>query len=478
MEIALTQEEARRQAHYIKMTQTPVLRLVTGLAVPTIISMLVSALYNMADTFFVSQLGTSAVGAVGIVFSLMAIIQAIGFTLGMGAGTLVALHLGAREQKEAECAASTGFFSALALGGLLAVFGSVFVEPLMRALGATETILPYAKAYGQYILLAAPIMCSSFVMNNLFRHQGKAVMGMLGITTGGILNIVLDPIFIFGLRLGTAGAAIATALSQTVSFCILLTLFLMGKSEVRLRITAVSRRAGVYGNILWRGMPSLCRQGLASIASVGLNVNAAVYGDAAVAAMSIVGRIMFFMFSAMLGYGQGFQPVAGFNYGARKYRRVYDATRITCIVGTAVMLALGIVIYALSPQILTAFRRDDPEVIALGTFALRAQCLIMPLFGISTTTNMALQSTGQSGSATFLALCRQGLFFLPLIWALPPVIGVLGVQLAQPLADLCTLAVSLPFLAAFLRKLKRMEAGQIEQDQTGAVLDDRKHADR
>ena len=203
----LTKEEEKRRAHYRKMTQTPIPKLVSGLAVPTIISMLTSSLYNMADTFFVSQLGTSAAGAVGIVFSLMAIIQAIGFTLGMGAGTLVSLHLGAKEQEEATCAASTGFFSAIALGGLLALSGTLLIDPLMRALGATETILPYARAYGQYILLAAPIMCSSFVMNNIFRQEGKAAMGMLGITTGGLLNIALDPVFIFALKLGTAGGS-------------------------------------------------------------------------------------------------------------------------------------------------------------------------------------------------------------------------------------------------------------------------------
>lgn len=454
---ALTQEETRRQAHYEKMTQTPVPKLVTALAVPTIISMMVSAVYNMADTFFVSQLGTSAVGAVGIVFSLMAIIQAIGFTLGMGSGTIVSLHLGAKEQEEATCAASTGFFSAIVLGAVLTVFGSIFLEPMMRLLGATETILPYARAYGQYILLAAPIMCASFVMNNIFRCEGKSVLGMLGIGTGGILNIILDPVFIFGFGLGTAGAAIATALSQLVSFVILLTLFLKGKSDVRLRITKVSKRIGMYVDIVVKGLPTLFRQGLASIASVALNLNAAFYGDAAVAAMSIVGRLMFFMFSAMLGFGQGFQPVAGFNYGAGKYKRVHEAIRFTVVVGTVVMAVFSFVIFIFAPQILAGFRKDDAEVIALGTLALRAQCLVMPFCGITTTANMALQSTGQSGSASFLAMCRQGVFFLPLIWILSFAYGVLGVQLAQPLADVCTLLVSIPFLVVFMKKLKKLD---------------------
>ena len=374
----------------------------------------------------------------------------------MGAGTIVSLHLGAKEQEKATCAASTGFFTAIVLGLLLTVLGSLFVTPLMRLLGATETILPYARDYGQYILLAAPIMCASFVMNNIFRCEGKSVLGMLGIGTGGILNIILDPIFIFGFGLGTAGAAIATALSQTVSFLILLILFLKGKSDVRLRITMVSRKLRTYVDIFTTGMPTLCRQGLASIASVALNVNAALYGDAAVAAMSIVGRLMFFMFSAMLGFGQGFQPVAGFNYGAKKYGRVHEAIRFTSIVGTVVMAVFSLVIFIFAPQSVMAFRKDDAVVIELGSFALRAQCLVMPFCGITTTANMALQSTGQSGSATFLAMCRQGVFFLPLILVLPRFCGVFGVQLAQPLADACTMAASVPFLLHFMHKLKAM----------------------
>lgn len=454
--MAVMTEEERRRAHYAKMTQTPVPKLVSKLAVPTIVSMLISALYNTADTFFVAKLGTSAVGAVGIVFSLMAIIQAVGFTLGMGSGTIVALHLGAKQQQKAQEAASTGFYLSLVLGLCVTLIGLLSLDSLMRLLGATETILPYARDYGQYILLAAPLMCASYVMNNIFRYEGKALMGTIGMATGGILNIILDPIFIFGLGLGTAGAAIATAISQTISFCILFGLFCTGRSSVRLQIKNISRKLSVYWEIIWKGFPSMCRQGLASVASVSLNVNAAVYGDAAVAAMSIVGKIMFFMFSAMLGFGQGYQPVAGFNYGAKKYKRVYDATRFTTAVGVVVLSVLGAVIFVLSPQILKAFRADDAEVIALGTYALRAQCLVMPLFGITTTINMGMQSTGHAGGATFLSLCRQGIFFLPLIMILPQFIGVTGVQLAQPLADACTLAATLPFMVMFLKKLKRM----------------------
>ena len=314
--------DAERLAHYKKMTETPVSRLIGRLAVPTIISMMVSALYNTADTFFVSMLGTSATGAVGIVFSIMAIIQAIGFTIGMGAGNILSRELGAKEDDKATVTASSGFFLALLLSIVLMIIGIVFTEDLMRLLGATETILPYAEDYAAYIFYGCPVMCCSFVMNNYLRAEGKAFFSMIGLTAGGVLNIVLDPIFIFVFGFGTAGAAMATALSQLISFIILLSFFLTGKSSVRIQITRISRDVRMYVNIIKVGLPTLMRQGLASIATIALNVQAAAFGDAAVAAMSISGRVNMFAFSAMLGFGQGFQPVSSFNYGAKRYDRV------------------------------------------------------------------------------------------------------------------------------------------------------------
>ena len=297
------------------MTGTPIPKLVVTLAIPTIISMMTTAIYNMADTFFVSQLGTSAAGAVGIVFSLMAVIQAIGFMLGMGAGSLNSRLLGAQKNREADEVGSTAFFCALGFGLLLTVGGLIFLDPLMRILGATETILPYARSYAQYILYGAPIMCSSFVLNNLLRSQGKALLAMCGIATGGVLNIALDPLFIFGFGLGIGGAALATLISQCISFCILLSFFLLHKSVVNISLFKISRHGMIYWRIIKTGLPSFCRQGLASAATVALNVAAAPYGDPAIAAMSIVGRIFMLILSAMLGFGQGYQPVIGFNYG-------------------------------------------------------------------------------------------------------------------------------------------------------------------
>ena len=456
MDAAKTAEEQRRK-QFERMTTAPVPGLVVSLSIPTIISMMVTSIYNMADTYFVSQLGTSAAGAVGIVFSIMAIIQAVGFTLGMGAGNLVSRSLGAQQQERANRIAASGFFSSLACGLLLTVGGLVFLDPLMRGMGATETILPYARDYARYILLGAPVMCGSFVLNNLLRSQGKAAMSMVGIGLGGILNMVLDPIFIFVFHLGIAGAAIATILSQCISFLILLSWFVVGRSDASVHWRWLSRKGGDYLLIVKTGFPSFCRQGLASLATVALNVNAKVYGDAAVAAMSIVGRIFMFVLSVMLGFGQGFQPVVAYNYGAARYNRVREAIRFSLVVGTVVLTGLAAVGYLLAPQAMALFRAEDLEVIAIGAFAFRAQCLATPLQPTIVLTNMTLQGTGQSWQASLLSACRQGIFFLPLIVILPQLLGLTGVQITQTVSDLLTFVLSVPFMMWFWRILRDKE---------------------
>ena len=449
----MEQTKNTQQAQLIRMTTTPIPQLISAMAVPTIISMMVTSIYNMADTYFVSKLGTSATGAVGIVFSLMAIIQAIGFMLGMGAGANVSRLLGQQQDQRASVFASTSFFTALVFGLILAISGLTGMNTLMKMLGATETILPYARDYASYILFGAPIMCASFVLNNVLRSQGKAVLSMVGIGLGGVLNIVLDPIFIFVFDLGIAGAAIATLLSQCISFAILLSFFLLTKTSVRLHIKYVSRTADVYGIIIQTGMPSLCRQGLASISTVCLNRAAAVYGDPAVAAMSVVGRIFMFIMSVMLGFGQGFQPVAGYNYGAGRYDRVKQAFRFTLTVGVILLGTLAVIGFILAPQAIALFRKEDLEVIQIGSLAMRAQCMSLPLMAIITVTNMLFQTTGKSGQATFLACSRQGIFFLPLIYLLPHFIGLLGVQLTQTVSDICTSLCCIPLLILYFKEL-------------------------
>lgn len=452
-------EKDREQ--YERMITAPIPGLILSLAVPTIISMTVTALYNMADTFFVSQLGTSASGAVGIVFSLMAMIQAIGFTLGMGSGSIISRMLGRQEWEDANQIASSAFFAALGFGLLLTIFGLGFLDGLMHLLGATDTILPYARDYARYILLGAPIMCASFVMNNHLRAQGKAALSMVGLSLGGFLNMALDPLFIFTLGFGISGAAIATLVSQCISFSILLSFFLRKKSITVLHIQKVSRSFEDYADIIHNGLPSLCRQGLASAATVALNIGAAAYGDPAVAAMSIVSRIFLFILSVMLGIGQGFQPVAGYNYGAGQYDRVRRAYWFTVRIGMIVMTMLAVAGFFLAPDIISSFRRGDAEVISIGVAALRWQCIALPLQPLMMSTNMVLQSVGKANSATFLACNRQGVFFLPLILLLPKFLGLTGIEMSQALADAASFAACLPYLYFFFRELRDKEAAGV-----------------
>lgn len=441
-----------KDKQFEKMTNTPIPKLVSSLAIPTIISMLITSIYNMADTYFVSQLGTSASAATGIVFSLMAIIQAIAFAIGIGSGSTISRRLGEQNKEEADILGSSGFVTSLVFGFILLVFGNIFIEPLMIILGSTETILPYSISYAKYILFAAPFMATSFILNNILRAEGKANLAMVGISIGGIINIILDPIFIFSFKLGISGAAIATATSQFISFIILFSFYLRRKTIVQFSIKKISRNINTYFIILKNGMPSFFRQGLASIATVALNFNAGNYGDSAVAAMSIVGRICMLIFCVVIGYGQGYQPVVGYNYGAKNYHRVKESFLFTLKVGTSIMTVLAIIGFILSPKIMSWFI-SDLEVIKIGTNALRYQCLVMPLMTLGVLSNMTFQAVGKPLHAIFLTSCRQGIFFLPLIIILPKLFSLKGVEITQPISDILTFIISIPFIYNFLKKL-------------------------
>ncbi len=444
-------------SHHVKMAETPINSLVISLAIPAIISMLISSIYNTADTFFVSRLGTSATGAVSVVFPLMSLVQSVAFMIGMGSGNLVARKLGAKKNAEASKIASTGFFTSMSFGILFALFGITCTELLVNFLGATPTIRPYAIDYAFYICFAAPFMCCSFVMNNILRGEGKASLSMIGITFGGILNIILDPIFIFTLNLGVSGAAIATAISQFVSFVILLSMFKFKKSAVHLHIRNIDRDPKTILKILSTGLPSFFRQGSSSLAVTCTNWQARIYGDAALAALGVNSRIFFLLYSVLLGLGQGLQPVAGFSYGAKLYGRVKKTLSFTVLLGTFAMLLVGITGFIFAEDIVGIFATDDLSVVAIGAFMFRAQCVTLPLHGLSLPLIMALQCTGQIKSSSFLSLCRQFICFVPIIFILPYFIGLLGVQVAQPIADVLWLATSIPFYIAFMRQLTALE---------------------
>ena len=437
---------------FVRLTTAPIPGLVCRLAVPTIIGMLVTSFYNMADTYFVGRIGTSATAAVGVVFPLMAIIQACGFFFGHGSGNYISRTLGAGDQEDASRMASTGFFSALFTGAVLAAAGLVFIRPLARLLGSTETILPYAVAYMRFILIGTPFMMASLVLNNQLRFQGSAVYGMVGIASGAIINIALDPLLIFAFNMGIAGAALATIISQVVGFCLLLAGTRRG-GNLAVRLRNVTPRAHYFRAILNGGVPSLCRQGLNSVGTICLNLASGAYGDAAIAAMSIVSRIVMFANSCVIGFGQGFQPVCGFNYGAKKYSRVKEAFRFCVKVATAFLCCAAVLAFAFAPQLVAFFRRGDAQVAAVGAVTLRAQCLTFPLSAWIVLCNMMMQTIGKSVRASFLAMARQGVFFIPAVLILPRILGLFGLQISQAIADVITFAVSIPLQLSVFREM-------------------------
>ena len=444
--------------HYHRMTTAPVRGLIIRLALPTVISMLVTALYNLATTFYVGRVSTQATAAVGVAFAAMAVIQAVGFFFGQGSGNAISRHLGARKKTAAVRMAATGFFVGIAISALLAAIALVLLTPLCQLLGATPTILPHTQEYLVPILLGAPIMTAAFTLNNQLRFQGNAMLGMAGIVSGSLLNIALQPFFIFVLDWGLRGAAISTVLCQAVSLVILLILNAR-RGSVSLSINAASLSRPVLSEMIRGGLPSLARQGLACLATLLLNHAAGAFGDAAIAGMSITTRITFMMYAVFIGFGQGYQPVCGYCYGAKRYDRVLQGFRFCTIYGTigmAVLAVLGIVF----AEPLTALFRNDAAVIAVASVALRWQLMVYPLNMFVTVSNMTLQTIGRARPATILASARQGIFFIPLILGLPPLLGLSGVQLATPLADLGSFLLAFPLIHGTLQELKRKTCTQ------------------
>ena len=446
-------ETEKQNKKFKQLTESNVETLVIKLGIPTIISMLTTSFYNMADTFFVSKINTQSTAAVGIVFSMMAIIQAIGFFFGHGSGNYISLKLGAKETEEASKMAATGFLSAMIVGFIILVCGTIFIKPLAYMLGSTETILPYSISYMKYILIGAPYMTASLVLNNQLRLQGNAVFAMIGLITGAILNIILDPILIFHFDMGVKGAAIGTIISQFVGFCILLVgTNVWGTLPINIRDFSPSLQK--YKAIVIGGFPSLCRQSISSFSTAFLNTASAPFGDAAIAAMSIVNRVAMFANSAIIGFGQGFQPVCGFNYGAKKYSRVIDAFYFCVKISTFVLLILAIIIYIYSSQIVHLFNDKDITLLDVANRALKYQALSLPLWGLITLSSMMLQTTRKTIRASILAIAKQGIFLVPIIYIFPKFLGITGIEIAQPFADLLTFILAVPLGYSMIKEMK------------------------
>lgn len=438
--------------NYDFLTHAPIHRTVLTMAVPTIITMLVTALYNMADTFFVGRINTQSTAAVGIVFSVMFAIQAFGFFFGHGSGNYISRELGARRHDNAEKMAANGFYLSFFFGIFLAIAGELLLQPLSVLLGSTPTIQPYTERYMGIVLLGAPFFTSSLTMNNQMRLQGNARLAMIGITIGAIVNVVLDPVFIFACGWGVGGAATATVVGQIISFVILF------------RMTRTERNIGIYWKnfspswqvvkeIFYGGSPSLSRQGLGCIATVALNISSGNYGDAAIAAMSIVTRITMLIMSVVVGLGQGFQPTCGFCYGAKLYDRLKAAFWFTVKVGTVFLILCTIVGEIWAEPIVHLFR-DDLDVVKIGSVALRLQLLAYPLNSFSMASNMLTQTCRFPWRANFLAALRRGIIFIPAVLLLPLWLGLTGVEMAQAVSDVASFLLTVPIMAYTLKSIK------------------------
>ncbi|MBR5410979.1 MAG: MATE family efflux transporter [Clostridia bacterium] len=457
----------KKEAKFIKMTTSPVLPLLLRMSAPAVVSMLISAIYNAADSYFVSSIdkqnGTNAaVGSIGVIFSFMAILQAFGFMFGHGSGNYISRQLGKKFYDDAQKMAVTGVGLSFLTGLVISVFGLIFLDELATFLGSTPTILPYARDYLRFILIAAPFQCAALTMNNQLRFQGNARHGMVGLGVGAVLNMGLDPVLI--PHLGVSGAGVATLVGQTLSFVLLLILTFTG-GNLPMKPRCFAPTWGRITELLRGGFPSFARQIIGSVATILLNyalkgygadAAAGGFGDDAIAAMSVIGRITMIVSSIVIGIGQGFQPICGMNYGAGKIDRVLSAFYKAVLLSTGVYVVGALIGVPFAPQILPRFVSGG--AVDIGVRALRYQLVPLIFSAYYLTGSMMMQNLGASLKATILAVARQGLTFIPLILILPRVFGLEGALLAQPLSDVLCILIAFPLMIPETRKLKRAAA--------------------
>ena len=448
-----TRQEKRRML----MLNEPVHKVIPRMAVPTIISFLINSIYSLADTYFVSSLGTNATAAVSVNGSLDQLIMMCGSMLAVGANSYIARLLGEGRDKKASQVLSTSFFGAFAIGALLLIFGSIFMTPMVRLLGATPTCEAYSIEYATYVLLAAPFMASNFVMNQCLRSEGSATLSMVGMGFGGILNCILDPIFIFGLNMGVAGASLATAISKVVSFAILIFPYLTRRSLLHLSVKNIRVHWDIISEIVSIGSSSMFRSGLAVVAGIMLNDLAGNFSDSVLAGVGVCTKIMMFPFGIILGFGNGFQPVAGFNWGAKRYDRVSDSYRFSSrvsLIGSAIMAAL-LIIFA--DPIIVLFAGEDPQMRQVGALCMRLQCYALPIHAWVAIVNMLCVALGNAKGAFLLATARQGSCFIPIIHLMTWIWKENGIAAVQAVADVLTLVMAIPLAVYMTKKVKQAQ---------------------
>ena len=453
-----TDKASRQEARRNMMLNEPVSRIIPKMAIPTIIAFLINNIYSLADTCFVSSLGTEATAAVSVNGSLDQLIMMAGSMLAVGAASYISRLLGAGEDKKASRVLSSAFFIAMGLGLLLTIFGSIFMVPMVRLLGATPTCEKYSVEYATYVLLAAPFMAGNFVLNQSLRSEGSATLSMIGMGFGGILNCALDPIFIFGLDMGVAGASLATAISKWVSFGILIYPYLAKRSLLKLSIRNFRPSKDIMFNIISVGSSSLFRSGLAVISAILLNAMAGNYGDSVLAGIGVTNRIMMFPFSIILGFGNGFQPVAGFNWGARRYDRVTKAYNFASLMAFGGSAVMAILMAVFANELIVIFAGEDAAMQQIGALCIRLQCVALPIHAWVAVVNMLCAGLGNAFGASLLATARQGTCFLPILHLMAFLFKENGLASVQAVADVLTLALAIPLAVFMLKKIKKAQA--------------------
>ena len=447
-------KEASQESRRLMMLNDPISRVIPKMAVPTIVAFLINSIYSLADTYFVSSLGTNATAAVSVNASLDQLIMMCGSMVAMGANSYIARLLGEGNEKKASQVLSTSFFSAFAMGAVLLIFGSIFMVPMVRLLGATPTCEQYSIDYATYILLAAPFMASNFVMNQCLRSEGSATLSMVGMGFGGVLNIALDPVFIFGMDMGVAGASLATAISKFVSFAILIYPYITKRSLLHLSIRNFHPSRDIVGKVVSVGSSSLFRNGLNVISAIILNNIAGSISDSVLAAIGVSNKIMMFPFCIILGFGNGFQPVAGFNWGAKRYDRVEESYKFSSRVSLIGATIMAVAIAVFCNPLITIFAGTDAQMHKIGAFCILTQCIALPIHAWVAIVNMYCVGLGNAKGAMLLATSRQGTCFIPFVY-LMALLGAYGVASVQALADVLSMGLAIPLAISMSKRVKR-----------------------
>lgn len=449
-----TTSSSRQDQRKQMMLTQPVSRVIVKMAIPTIVAFLINSIYSLADTYFVSSLGTNATAAVSVNASLDQLIMMCGSMLAVGANSYIARLLGSGDEKKASRVLSTAFFLAAGLGTVLMILGVTFMTPMVRLLGATPTCEQYSIDYATYVLLAAPFMASNFVMNQCLRSEGSATLSMIGMGFGGVLNCILDPIFIFGMNMGVAGASLATAISKLVSFAILVFPYLTKRSLLRLSIRNFHFCRDIIGEIVSVGSSSMFRSGLAVVAGILLNDIAGNISDSVLAGIGVSTKIMMFPFSIILGFGSGFQPVAGFNWGAKQYDRVMQSYKFSSTLSLVGAVIMGGILAVFCDPIIILFAGTDPEMRSIGGLCILLQCIALPVHAWVSVVNMLCAGLGNAKGAFLLATARQGTCMVPILFPLAHFFQAYGVASVQALADILSMALAIPIIIYMLRRIR------------------------